>query len=112
VVSGGVASFDPDGGLRFAPPSEPAQTGGPALQREAGDTAPPADLGPASAAEAPAATAAAPAAATPAAAPAHPAGPGDLDDLARRLYERIRARLRAELRLDMERAGMLTRPGR
>jgi hypothetical protein len=38
----------------------------------------------------------------PAAAPA----PADLDELARKLYERIRWRLRNELRLDSERAGL------
>jgi hypothetical protein len=52
--------------------------------------------------------------ATPAAAPA-PAGAGgatagnaggDLDELAHKLYDRIRWRLRAELRLDMERSGL------
>jgi hypothetical protein len=35
-------------------------------------------------------------------------GVGDLDELAKRLYERIRGRLRAELRLDRERAGLVT----
>jgi hypothetical protein len=41
------------------------------------------------------------------AAPAAPAAPGgDLDELARKLYDRIRWRLRTELRLDMERAGL------
>jgi hypothetical protein len=37
---------------------------------------------------------------------AAPAASGDLDDLAHKLYDRIRWRLRAELRLDMERAGL------
>jgi hypothetical protein len=115
VVRSGVATFDPDGSLRFAPPAEPAdQDAGPAIQREAGDTTPPAEVSqaPPATAEASAATAT-PDATPPAASAGHAeTGPGDLDDLARRLYERIRARLRAELRLDMERAGMLTRPGR
>lgn len=35
------------------------------------------------------------------------AGP-DLDDLARKLYDRLRGRLAAELRLDRERIGALT----
>ena len=35
------------------------------------------------------------------------AGP-DLDDLARKLYDRLRGRLAAELRLDRERIGSLT----
>jgi hypothetical protein len=34
-----------------------------------------------------------------------PAG-GDLDELAHKLYDRIRWRMRAELRLDRERAGL------
>jgi hypothetical protein len=55
---------------------------------------------------APVQTAAA-AATTPTAATAAPAG-ADLDDLSRRLYERISVRLKAELRLDRERAGMMT----
>ena len=33
---------------------------------------------------------------------------GDLDALAGRLYDKIRYRLKAELRLDRERAGMIT----
>ena len=52
-----------------------------------------------------------------AAAPSQPAAPaapaaaaaaatGDLDELARKLYDRIRWRLRSELRLDLERAGL------
>lgn len=36
------------------------------------------------------------------------AGEGDLDDLSRRLYDRIRDRLKAELYLDRERAGLLS----
>jgi hypothetical protein len=34
------------------------------------------------------------------------AGAGDLDELAHKLYDRIRWRMRAELRLDRERAGL------
>jgi len=48
-------------------------------------------------------------AAAPAAAPgggAGAAGTGDLDELAHKLYDRIRWRMRSELRLDMERAGL------
>jgi hypothetical protein len=117
AVRSGVAAIDPDGSLRFAPPTDASGSeGGPAAQQEAGEAAV------AEATEAAAAiaggtatrvtTGSSASAPTPGA-PGHPGtGPGDLDDLARRLYERIRARLRAELRLDMERAGMLTRPGR
>jgi hypothetical protein len=49
---------------------------------------------------APAATAAAPGGGAAA------AGTGDLDELAHKLYDRIRWRMRSELRLDMERAGL------
>jgi hypothetical protein len=40
--------------------------------------------------------------------PAAGAKPTDLDELARRLYEPLTARLRAELWLDRERAGVMT----
>ncbi len=44
--------------------------------------------------------------------PAAPSEPGtagtDLDELARRLYGRLRVMLKHELRLDRERAGLLT----
>ena len=36
------------------------------------------------------------------------AAAGDLDALAGRLYDKIRYRLKAELRLDRERAGLIT----
>jgi hypothetical protein len=110
ALRAGVATLDPDGALVFTPPSAPA--GPPPVQR-AGSGPPPAEAGP------PDAGAPGPTAVEAAAAPAAPPPPGtatavapDLDDLARRLYDRIRARLRAELRLDLERAGMLTRLGR
>lgn len=41
-------------------------------------------------------------------APAAGAAGPDLDDLARKLYDRLRGRLAAELRLDRERVGSLT----
>jgi hypothetical protein len=47
-----------------------------------------------------------------AAAPGGGAGGGDLDDLARKLYPKIRPYLKKELWLDRERAGMLTSSGR
>jgi hypothetical protein len=43
-----------------------------------------------------------------AASPDDAGGDGDLDDMARQLYERIRLRLRRELLLDRERSGYLT----
>ena len=57
--------------------------------------------------EAPAAEAPAPAAGTSSSAVAPPAAPAaDVDEMARRLYEPLVARLRAELWLDRERAGV------
>jgi hypothetical protein len=61
----------------------------------------------------PAIAATPPATATPATAGAQPgAAPGtagaDVDELARRLYDPLAARLKDELRLDRERAGFLT----
>ena len=111
ALRAGVATLDPDGAVVFTPPSAPA--GPPPEQRAGSGMAPPAEAGP------PDAGAPGPTPVEAAAAPAAPPAPGtaaaaapDLDDLARRLYDRIRARLRAELRLDLERAGMLTRLGR
>jgi hypothetical protein len=61
----------------------------------------------------PAPGAAAPAAdAAPAAGLAGAGGTTDLDELARQLYERIRWRLRTELRLDLERSGLGAGVGR
>jgi len=53
----------------------------------------------------PSAPAPAPAAAPSGGTGAGAAGTGDLDELAHKLYDRIRWRMRSELRLDMERAG-------
>jgi hypothetical protein len=129
ALRAGVASLDPDGAVVFTPPSAPAgpppvqradsgtppvqraDSGTPPVQRAGSGMAPPVEAGP------PDAGAPGPPPVEAAAAPAAPPAPGtaaapDLDDLARRLYDRIRARLRAELRLDLERAGMLTRLGR
>jgi len=119
ALRAGVATLDRDGAVVFTPPSAPAgppplqraDSGPPPVQRAGSGMAPPAEAGP------PDAGAPGPPPVEAAAAPAPPPAPGtaaapDLDDLARRLYDRIRARLRAELRLDLERAGMLTRLGR
>jgi hypothetical protein len=119
ALRAGVATLDPDGAVVFTPPSAPAgppplqraDSGPPPVQRAGSGMAPPAEARP------PDAGAPGPPPVEAAAAPAPPPAPGtaaapDLDDLARRLYDRIRARLRAELRLDLERAGMLTRLGR
>ena len=120
ALASGVASPDGAGGLRFAPPA----AAGPTVQLAGVAT----DLSERFSA---AATGAAEQLAgrseqlagavagpvnPPAAAAAGPAGaaaqagaaPADLDDLARRLYDRLRSRLMAELRLDRERAGLVT----
>jgi hypothetical protein len=80
AVANGVAQRADDGALEFRPP--------------AADTAPATPTATAPAAE-------------PTAGPTAPgaAAPTDLDELAHKLYDRIRWRLRNELRLDMERAG-------
>jgi hypothetical protein len=81
AVANGVAQRQADGSVVFSPAPDDA----PAVQ----------------AASAPA---------TPsAAAPAQPGAAGaDLDELAKRLYGRLRVMLKHELRLDRERAGLLT----
>ena len=90
-------------GTRLA---EPATTAGDgfthddgftSVQLQPADTAPPSE--PAAAAPAPSASPAPAGAATP---------PTDLDEMARRLYEPLSARLRAELWLDRERAGVMS----
>ena len=90
----------------FTGESVPAEAGFGTVQRDVG--------GDASAPPAPAAAEPAPAETTPstpaAAAPAPAAAPAatNVDELARRLYEPLAARLREELWLDRERAGWLT----
>lgn len=86
---------------------QPAEVGAaddrfPSVQLDAADTAS-APSGPA-AVPPPSASASGVA---PAAAPAG-AAPTDLDEMARRLYEPLSARLRAELWLDRERAGVMS----
>lgn len=108
-MSTGLAAVDRDGAIVFpglaahiAPMSETATA--PPIQRQAASPT----------AEAPAASPEPAAATTPAAATPPAAGgkPAELDELAKKLYERIRTRLKAELRLDRERAGLLTDLGR
>jgi hypothetical protein len=124
AVARGLAHRDPDGSVTFdlrqfmaetpAPtetPSAPWGGGGPppgAVQRQeaAGPPEPAAEPAAAAEAAAPATGGAPPVAATPAAAPL-PSGP-QLEELARQLFEPLAARLKTELRLDRERAGLLT----
>jgi hypothetical protein len=77
-----------------SPPSEPAVASEPAAEAAAPPT------------EAPAAT---PAASTPTASgAAAPPSAAELDEMAKRLYEPVSARLRSELWLDLERHGLVT----
>jgi uncharacterized membrane protein YgcG len=99
ALASGAASLDGDGAVVFQPPAgEP-----PKLSRSGADPTPAVQRAPAD-----------PPAETTPAVPGAPAAlgggapTGDLDELARRLYDRIRLRLRAELRLDRERSGHLT----
>ena len=100
AASGGFEtwSFEPP-----APSAETAATPG-TVQRAAEDdlAAPPPVAGP------PAAAGAAPLTPPGGSGPGAAATPEQLDELARRLYDKIRYRLKAELRLDRERAGLLT----
>jgi hypothetical protein len=98
ALASGAATLDEEGAVVFAPPAgegsrlpQASASPAPVLQRAAAD--PPVDTTPAAPG-----------------APAAPGGPpaADLDELARRLYDRLRHRLRAELRLDRERSGQLT----
>ncbi|WP_448612539.1 hypothetical protein [Modestobacter sp. URMC 112] len=108
----GLARRDVDGSVVFVPPrvqrdEDPA--GEPLGTQPAADGPAPAGtpVGPDPAGTAGPPPTPVPAAAAPAGpAPAATAGTPDLDDLARRLFDPLSARLRAELRLDRERAGL------
>jgi hypothetical protein len=113
AVAAGIGYRAPDGSVVFGAPhsDEPA-----ALQRavevhemtvDAAPAAPPPPTGEAATPSSAAATPSAPAAAAgPAAAAA--GGAPNLDELARRLYDPLAARIKAELRLDRERFGLVT----
>ena len=105
-MSAGIAQRMADGSVVFAPPPPTAH------DDVASTTAPsgPPGASPVQRVDAPAATP--PAAAAPApGAPGAGASSGDLDDLARRLYPKIRPYLKKELWLDRERAGLLMDSG-
>jgi hypothetical protein len=86
-----------------------AQTGSETIQRAADESAPPAAETEVQLEAAPTSSPSASPAA-PAAGPAGAAAPSgaELDEMARRLYEPLTARLRAELWQDRERSGLLT----
>ena len=112
AVASGIGRREPDGSVvfDFAPP-----TGGSAALQRAVEldkmTIEPTAPAEPPAADSPAPTTAAPAApgaSGPAAAGAPAAGAANLDELARRLYDPLAARIKAELRLDRERFGLVT----
>jgi len=127
ALASGLATPDGTGGLRFAPPGAGptvqlagvagdlserlSAAAGAAEQLDGAVAAPAAWLDGAAAGAGTLAGAASGVGSTagPAgAAPRATAAAADLDDLARRLYDRLRSRLMAELRLDRERAGLVT----
>jgi hypothetical protein len=115
AIQAGIAHRDTDGSVVFGPP--PVAAGAPAVQRafEAEDPppgAPTSSLGP----EATPGPAADPPVTGPVTGPVPAAGAGgpavagapNLDELARRLFDPLSAHIKAELRLDRERAGLVT----
>jgi hypothetical protein len=105
ALSAGIAERANDGSIVFHPPAGEAPE--PSLPV---DPIPvPVQRAPEEVPSTPTVTASA--APTPAAG-AGGAGGGDLDDLARKLYPKIRPYLKKELWLDRERAGLLTSSGR
>ena len=111
AVARGLATLEPDGSVVFAPPPD-----------DVGATSAVAASSASFVQRVPEALSAAPAAPSPPAAepgPAVPALPSpaaagagldneQLDQLAKQLWDRVRERLRAELRLDRERSGRVT----
>jgi hypothetical protein len=97
AISAGVAQRSADGSVMFGPP-EPALEAPAVSRAEQAGSPPPAPSTSAAGPSAPAATAGA---------PGNPGGL-DIDELVRRLYDPLSARIKAELRLDRERAGLIT----
>jgi len=108
AVAAGIAHRDADGSVVFALPTSSAPS--PNVQRAVppGDTA--VDSPPEKPVDRPlpAPASAAPPTPTHSITADRPGGALDIDDLARRLYDPLAARLKAELRLDRERAGVIT----
>ena len=115
AFSPGESSSDPASGVpqfetsgpSYDPSTNTITFASPTVQREP-EAAPPPETAPA-AAQAPS-TPSGPAPSGPAA--ASPAGGGDVEELVNKLYDPLAARLRAELWLDRERAGVLMDLGR
>jgi hypothetical protein len=112
-VTRGLADRDPDGSVIFdlGPAPAPSPPFPETVQRQ-GASGPPDAPGPSPGREPPVAVTPAPSAPATATAPAagHTPAPASppLDELARQLFGPLSARLKAELRLDRERAGLLT----
>jgi hypothetical protein len=104
AVAAGIASRSADGSIVFHPPHGSLDAS--SVASPVSPTVPPAPLDVSAPASGPAVSGGAPAATTPG--PASAGSPSDLEELARRLFEPLSARLRAELRLERERAGVLT----
>jgi hypothetical protein len=103
AIAAGIAHHDADGSVVFDPPAEPA-TGPdvPPIQRTE-DAATPVTQAPSPV----------PSVVHPgAAAPGNAGAEADLEELARRLFDPLTARIKAELWLDRERAGLITDSGR
>jgi hypothetical protein len=106
----GIAHRDADGSVVFVPPASSAIA--PNVQRAVhpGETsvASPPDDAPDQPPPGPASATAPPTVPARGGNPSSPHGVLDIDELARRLYDPLAARLKAELRLDRERAGLIT----
>jgi hypothetical protein len=89
AVASGLATLDRDGSVVFAAPAggSAAAPSPFAVQRAAGDTSPPPPAAPAAGGQ---------------------ASHDQVEELAKQVYDTIRDRLRADLRLDRERAGRIT----
>ena len=113
AVTRGLAHRDPDGSVIFdlGPAPAPSLPLPETVQRQDA-SGPPGAPGPSPGSEPPAAAALSPSVQATATAPAvgHAPAPASppLDELARQLFGPLSARLKAELRLDRERAGLLT----
>lgn len=109
AIAAGIAHRDSDGSVLFAPP--PATPNQPTVQRadESEPPPPPEPASPPAAEVTPPPPVTAPSSTGAAAGPAGGAGATtNLEELARRLFDPLSARIKAELRLDRERAGLVT----
>jgi hypothetical protein len=102
ALASGAGRLAADGSVVFRDPAGPAPALGPDVGLDGLGRGGPAETVAAGPAAGP------PTGPSPAPPPAASSQAGDLDELAGRLYDRIRGRLKAELRLDRERIGQLS----